>query len=661
MSNNASGYSLQALADALGGVISGGGVLAPGPRHSTSDRSMSVKLDAAAEGGFVVHSFAGDDAIVCRDLVRNRLGLPAWQPKKGNGHTPDPPRSLASASPSRRSPPRSPSPSSPSSAPSGEPKITATYDYRDADGSLLYQVLRFEPKDFRQRAADGTYKLDGVKRVLFRLPELIEDSAAFVFLAEGEKDCLRLVDLQLCATTISGGTKWTPELVEPLRGRDVVILPDCDAPGAMKALEAATALHGIANSVRVVRLPGLLGKPGSKDVSDWLDYDENRAGILATTCLAAPLWVPGAEAKKDDAAPVVLEPLPFIDMSKWRVDQAPEREWAVRDLIPMRNVFLLSGEGAAGKTLLMLQLGIAHALGKDWIGTLPEPGPFLYLGAEDDTDELHRRLDDILKLYRADFPDLADRVHLLSYAGEDAVLACTNSKAGIVTPTALFERLLKAASGIKPVMIGIDTSADVFAGSEIDRSQVRQFVGLLRKLAINANAAVIVTTHPSLAGINSGTGLSGSTAWHNTVRARAYLTTMKTDKDEEPDPNLRILEFKKNNYGPVARSIALRWENGVYKPVASLGSFDKLAAERSAETVFLALLLRFNSQNRNASPNPGQTFAPTIFSREPEAKGLKIGALKDAMSRLFENNQIHTELVGPPSHQRARLLAGPRP
>jgi len=143
--------------------------------------------------------------------------------------------------------------------------------------------------------------------------------------------------------------------------------------------------------------------------------------------------------------------------------------------------------------------------------------------------------------------------------------------------------------------------------------------------------------------------------------ARAHLTTVKLDKDEEPDPNLRILEFKKNNYGPIAKSIALRWEDGVYKPMPSIASLDKLAADRHAETVFLTLLVRFNSQNRNVSPNPGQTFAPTIFSREPEAKGLKIGALKDAMSRMFESNQIHVELVGPPSHQRAHLVAGPRP
>ena len=79
--------------------------------------------------------------------------------------------------------------------------------------------------------------------------------------------------------------------------------------------------------------------------------------------------------------------LPFIDTSAWSHDNVPPREWAVRDIIPKRNVFLFSGEGAVGKTLLILQLAVAHVLGKDWIGTLPEEGAVIFLGAEDGADE----------------------------------------------------------------------------------------------------------------------------------------------------------------------------------------------------------------------------------------------------------------------------------
>ena len=121
---------------------------------------------------------------------------------------------------------------------------------------------------------------------------------------------------------------------------------------------------------------------------------------------------------------------------------------------------------------------------------LPEPGPFLYVGAEDDADEIYRRLEAILKHYGANFSDLNGKFYLLTLVGEDAVLGHAG-RSGLVKPTPLFLRLMKAASEIKPVLIGIDTSADVFVGDENNRAEVRQFVGLLRRLAIAAGGYVI--------------------------------------------------------------------------------------------------------------------------------------------------------------------------
>jgi putative DNA primase/helicase len=67
------------VARALGGDAFGSQINAPGPGHSPRDRSLSVRLDPSSPGGFVVHSHAGDDPIVCKDYVRQRLGLPSWQ------------------------------------------------------------------------------------------------------------------------------------------------------------------------------------------------------------------------------------------------------------------------------------------------------------------------------------------------------------------------------------------------------------------------------------------------------------------------------------------------------------------------------------------------------------------------------------------------------
>jgi RecA-family ATPase len=651
--------SLHHIAQALGGEVRAGQVLAPAPGHSPADRGMSIKLSDDAPDGFLVKLFNEGDPIAAKDYIRSKLGMPPWQPngKGGNGYI-SPGKEMTRAAVELRNGKPAVSASSVPAAPASQPgpdtpsRVIATYPYVGADGELLYEVQRMEPKSFRQRRplAGGGYawNLGDMQPVLYRLPELLKFPDATVFLCEGEKDADRVASLDLTATTISGSTTWTPELAEPLRGRDVIILVDNDTPGTAKAEKAARALHGVAASVRLLLLPDL---PSGGDISDYLDAGNSKEK-LEQHCLSAPLFNPLAATPSP-------ETLPFVDMSAWRVNEGvPPREWGLRDLFPLRNVALLSGEGAAGKTLLLLQLGVTHVLGKDWIGTLPEPGAFLYFGAEDETDEIHRRLADILKHYGADFPDLQGNLHLLTFAGEDAVLGHVDHT-GLVRPTPLFERLMKAAIHIKPVLIGIDTAADVFAGNESDRSEVRQFVGMLRKLAIQSNAYVIVNSHPSLTGINTGSGLSGSTGWHNSVRARAYLTTVKIAKDEEPDPNLRTLEFKKNNYGPIAKSIALRWERGIYVPIGGIGSVDKLAKEHAADRLFTILLNRFNHQGRNVSEKAAaRNYAPTMFGKEDEVKshGLRKVDLEEALRRLFAAGQLAVQPYGPPSRGTTRLV-----
>ena len=109
----------------------------------------------------------------------------------------------------------------------------------------------------------------------------------------------------------------------------------------------------------------------------------------------------------------INEPLPPLDLSNWDLAEVPERDWAVRDRIIRRAVTLLSGEGGVGKSILTLQLACATVLGKDWFGSLPEPGPAIFLDAEDDRDELHFRLNTIRRRLGVTFKDLADEgLHL---------------------------------------------------------------------------------------------------------------------------------------------------------------------------------------------------------------------------------------------------------
>ena len=599
---------LQTIARLLGGVVNDGQVLAPGPGHSRADKSLSVKV---TPNGFVVNSFAGDDPIVCRDYVREKLGLPAFKSNGVQRRSDDEITQavMAAAMSQDRS--------------NSKGKIVAIYDYTDAGGALLYQVVRYEPKSFRQRRPDGNggwiWKLTD-HRVVYRWPVLLQNPDATVFVTEGEKDADRVAELNLCATTVATG-KWTDDCIKALAGRNVAILQDNDDSGRKKALEAATALHGTVNNIRIVSLPDL---PDRGDVSDWLDADRTRAKKFVDVCFDAPLWNPTntkTEASTPETNTAVKLALPFINISAWRNQPVPERQWTVKDRIPANNVTLLSGEGSVGKSILSLQLAVAVALGRDWIGALPDVGPALVVCCEDDADELWRRLDLIFQHYGASYTDFKD-LHVAALAGGETLMAAPDRK-GIIKFTQLFEQISEAAYDIKPKLIVLDNAADVYGGNENDRAQVRQFIGLLRGMAMAAGAGVLVTSHPSLTGINTGTGLSGSTAWNASVRSRLYFKRATTEKDEEPDPDLRVLEVMKSNYGPIGETITLKWNKGLFLPIGGASALEKAAAERADEQMFLTLLTRFNRQGRNVSDNPTRTgthrpvLSPILKPRPP--------------------------------------------
>ncbi|MBB6050418.1 DUF3987 domain-containing protein [Armatimonas rosea] len=171
-------------------------------------------------------------------------------------------------------------------APSSLPKkiLTNQYDYIDESGKLLYQALRYQPKEFRQRAPDGkggwSWSLQGVRRVPYRLPKVIEQANAgkTVFIVEGEKDADALGELGLTASTNAGGAgKWLEGFGKYLSGAHVIILPDNDEPGTKHAREVAMSCLPYAASVRIVELPGL---PVKGDVSDWLKLGGQRKSLL---------------------------------------------------------------------------------------------------------------------------------------------------------------------------------------------------------------------------------------------------------------------------------------------------------------------------------------------------------------------------------------------
>jgi RecA-family ATPase len=335
----------------------------------------------------------------------------------------------------------------------------------------------------------------------------------------------------------------------------------------------------------------------------------------------------------------------------------PLREWVVPDLVPHRNVTGLSGDGGTGKSLLALQLAVGVAHSGYWLEMAVEKkGPVIFFSAEDETDEIHRRLVDICATENIDLKALDD-LHILPMAGLNALLASHDRHSGSMKKTELWIELVRVISLFKPALLIIDTQADTFGGDEVIRRQVREFIGILRGLAFNENVAVLLLSHPSLTGLGSGTGTSGSTGWNNSLRSRLYFERIfADDRKTEIDPNLRLLSNKKANYAARGTEIRVRWENGVFEPDGEASGTDKRSTTQVAEQVFMELLGLFESQGRNVSPNESKTYAPTVFAAHPNAKGITKRMFALAMERLFQANRIRIEVSGPPSRKRERLV-----
>lgn len=281
------------------------------------------------------------------------------------------------------------------SANRGRAEIVATYDYCDEDGRLLFQVVRYTPKAFRQRRPDGQggwiWQIGDVRRVLYRLPEVVRAAprGGAVYVVEGEKDADALARLGLVATTNPGGAgKWQDAYTETLRGASVVILPDADEPGRRHAEQVAAALHGVAASVKVLALPGL---PEKGDVSDWLNAGGTREE-LERLADDAPEWGPPQPQPQETLAS------PGFTLIRLAEVQAQPVRWLWPGRVPLGKLTVLDGDPGLGKSLLTLDLaaGVSQGRAMPWdaASTLDGPRGVVVLSAEDDAaDTIRPRLE----------------------------------------------------------------------------------------------------------------------------------------------------------------------------------------------------------------------------------------------------------------------------
>ena len=240
----------------------------PGPSHRNGDRNPSLGV-TERDGRVLVRCYGGCDQAGVIVALQERDLWPRGDESRTEAATRQPTR------------------------------IVATYDYRDASGGLSFQVVRMEPKDFRQRRpkpGGGWEWKAGDRTIVYRLPELLAASDdAIVFVPEGEKDADRLRAAGLVATTHAGGAgKWSDGNSQWLAGRRVALLADNDEAGAKDVAKKLASLQTVAAAVAVVPLSGLPEHGG--DVSDWLDAGGTAEWLVEIAEAALAAAVPPVRA-----------------------------------------------------------------------------------------------------------------------------------------------------------------------------------------------------------------------------------------------------------------------------------------------------------------------------------------------------------------------------
>jgi hypothetical protein len=349
-----------------------------------------------------------------------------------------------------------------------------------------------------------------------------------------------------------------------------------------------------------------------KRLSD--DPDFVRALNAQIEALSEPATAPKADGP-------VLMGKPWFRASSL-VGVPPPRQWVTRDMIPARAVTLLSGAGGLGKSSLTLDLAIAAVTGRAWCQKWTvRRGPVLLVSIEDDREEIWRRLYDMTD----GDTSILDDVHIITTDGQDPILNKPNS----VT----WRDLVAMTHEFNPSLIVIDNLALAFEGDEINRQQVSQFMRQLHTLAAASGAGLVLLQHPSLTGLASGSGQSGSTAWRNAARALIIVESDPKDSDG------RTLRVGKMNFGPSdSNEHSLIWVGGRY--IVRDPNSGPSVQERDADLAFIRCLELSMMRGERVGLKKGTNYAPARFEKMPLANGVGKAALARAMDRLLDAGTV---------------------
>lgn len=571
-------------------------------------------------------------------------------------------------------------------------KIVATYPYVDESGQKLFEVVRLEPKDFRQRrparpddlpdkVRNGwVWSVKDIKLVPYRLPELIEarDSGAIIFLVEGEKDSDNLTKLGAPATTgPMGAGKWPFELTAYFEDADVVIIPDNDPqaqdkdgiprfhketgrpvfPGQDHAELIGLAILGAAKSVRVLELPGL---PLKGDVSDWIDAGGTTDALydlVESSAIPFEAWVskrPGAPKIGRDGFVSRYGRLSWAGLD----DPGPEYEYLIDDFLTAADKSVIGGPSKSGKSFLAIHAALAVARGTKFFGRPVKPGLVIYQAGEG-----ARGIKKRLRAYRQ---------HFGVPKSEKVAFELLQSQIDIWRADGDTEPLIKEIKGIAALhelplrLVVIDTLATAIGGAdEISGKDMGAVMKNISRINSETGAHVMLVHHMNA----EGKKLRG----HTSIYANLDQVILVTRDEETKVRTVRLDKQKDDEDGLTFKFELLSTEIGQREDgraitscvVVDVGDKKKFIEEdskrkgfklRDQETIIFQALLnaikKYGGQAPSALELPfgTQVVDWTYWRAEyesisfheagddtPEAEKRRQGAIRQAMKRAGES------------------------